>query len=360
VRGWRKPDYILIDKPTIYGRSAAIREGQDCVVQYVREGEVCSFPSSVLDWTTQANNAHCRIGWPESVRMESFRKYERVAADSPCQVYLKNTILEGAVLDVSVGGCQCAVSKPLPLGTTGDISFVLPDGSPVEHAQFTVRNVRERAGPMCSMGLEFEAGQFLVQNTVAFCVMSVLNRTRACAVASHRVLVIDDNLDTGEAVARQLQGKGYDVFFANGLIDGFHRLHGGSVQILLVSQGLYPMDGLAVCRAIQANVAFQPLVLYVYGGAGNCSAEEMRAVGAHTRFPPFTSPAEIADAVLADDPQAPEPVLKTVESLEKAIDEHEARELEAVGERGAREPVPELPTGRGMRSHRDWKREERG
>ena len=360
-RGWRKPNYILIDKPTIYGRNAVIREGQNCVIQYVREGEVCSFPSSVLDWTTRAHNAHCRVAWPDGIRMEAFRKYERVVVDSLCRLYVKDVVLEGVAVDVSVGGCQCAIAEPLPLGTEGDVSFALPDGSVVERAHFIVRNVRQRTGPTCSIGIEFEAGQFLIQNTVAFCVMSVLNRTRPCTAAPHRVLVIDDSVEMGEAVSLQLEGKGYDVFFASGLIDGFHRLHGGSVQILLVSQELYPMNGLAVCRAVQANEAFKPLAVYVYGAARNCNTEAMMEAGARTHFPRSFSPAQIAAAVYADDPRTPEPVLKMIEPVGDAVIEQEVlSELEAVSRREADSPVTDAPAGTGMRSHRDRERRRRG
>ncbi|NIA14190.1 MAG: hypothetical protein GWP08_08915 [Nitrospiraceae bacterium] len=344
-RGWRKANYILIDKPTILGRNAAIREGQDCLVQYVRDGTVCSFPSTVFDWTTRSHNAYCRIAWPESVRMESFRKHERVSADSPCQVYLGDALLEGVVLDVSIGGCRCVASEPLPLGTTGEITFTLPDGSLVERAWFTVRNVREGAGAMWSMGLEFDPSQFLVQNTVAFCVMSVLGRARTDAVTSHRVLVIDDNPEMGEILCQQLRRKGYDVFSANGPIDGFHRLYSGSVQILLLRQGLRAMDGLTACRAIQASSMFQSLALYVYGGAGDCTNEELREAGVRTCFPPSTSPPEIADAVYAGDSQAPRPVLEAIKSVDEAIDK-----------RRPRKRTPATPNGKGMRSRLEQNR----
>ena len=307
VRGWRRGAYILLDKPKVAGRNAAIRENQACAIQYVIKGCVCKFESVVFDWDTRAHNAFCRIAWPEQMTAEAFRKHDRVPIACPCQIHLDDAMLDGSVSDVSTGGCRCSAAEPLPMDTHGKISFVLPDGYAVEEADFTVRRVHQGSGPRFTMGMAFVPGQTLLESGIAFFVLSATGRTQASLPEAHRVLVVDSNAETGGALCECFQEKGYESFLASGLIDGFYRLHSGSFRAVLVSQALEPVDGTTMCRVIQASGTFSNVAMYGYGGNGAGVSDQMKKAGVREYFPADTAPARIVEAVAKADPALPEP-----------------------------------------------------
>ena len=304
IRGWRKPTYILLDKPKISGRNAAIRENETCMIQYVNTGRVCMFESTVFDWDTRSHNACCRIGWPDTVRTNSFRRNERVPIITSCRLFLDEAMIEGRVLNVSMGGCQCSAAEPLPVDTTGEVSFALPDGCVVDRAKIIVRNVHQGESGGYDMGLSFADGQVFVQGGVGFFVMSVLERADGLRDNPHRVIVIDQNPETGGLLRDLLEKRGYDPFVAEGPVDGFYRLHGGGMKALLINQSTTPFNGVDLCRMVKSSADFVELPVYVYGGQGADWASQAKDAGAAAHLPEGTALADIV-AALAEGDEAP-------------------------------------------------------
>jgi CheY-like chemotaxis protein len=87
-------------------------------------------------------------------------------------------------------------------------------------------------------------------------------------VPRRRVLVVDDNVDAAETIARLVKIWGHDVQTAhNGpaALDAVHRFH---PDLVLLDIGLPGMSGYEVARQIRAQSEFRELVLAALTGYG--------------------------------------------------------------------------------------------
>ena len=104
---------------------------------------------------------------------------------------------------------------------------------------------------------------------------TVRGSVRADAAAAHaRVLLVDDNIDTAEALARLLKRRGYEVELAH---DGPSALEAARVRCpaaVLLDIGLPEMDGYEVARRLRAEADCAGTLLVALTGYGQ---EEDRA-----------------------------------------------------------------------------------
>lgn len=303
LRGWRKPTHIIVDRPkTSSGSFAAIQEGQNCVLRFVKDGLACAFDAILIDWDNRRHNPYMRMTWPKQMKYVSFRKYERLQVKISCRVlWPDGTASEASIHDLSLGGCSMLAQQSVEKGDALLLSFSLPDGTAAEGVQTVVRSVREGTdGTM--LGCEFigAGGQF--QNDLTFFITSTLERGRLDAPdAEHarRVLVMENRQDVCARIRRNLESKGFDVIFANNAIDGIYRLRMAPPVAVVVSDELIDLRGLELCRMITSNMDFSALPVIVYGGTEEGLAERAAAVGAAAYVPPGLALApDIAAAVM--------------------------------------------------------------
>jgi DNA-binding response OmpR family regulator len=93
-------------------------------------------------------------------------------------------------------------------------------------------------------------------------------RDGGSSVATHRVLIVDDDCDTARSLAMLLEFQGFEVRTA---FDGQSALKAAQhfkPEIVLLDIGMPGMDGFEVARAFRAKPEFKDLVLIALTGWG--------------------------------------------------------------------------------------------
>ena len=96
----------------------------------------------------------------------------------------------------------------------------------------------------------------------------------------HRILVVDDNEDSAETMARLLELSGNQVRCAGDGLAALEAIDRFDPEIVLLDIGLPKMNGYEVCRAIRRNRSIhQPIVVALTGWGQKNDREESKAAG---------------------------------------------------------------------------------
>ena len=297
IRGWRKPSYVLLDRPKVSGRYAVIRANQQCVIRFVREGTAYAFDSTVLDWDTRQHNAYCRVEWPKEVQLAPFRKFERIKVQLPCKMFIGDTVQDGQIEDLSIGGCRVRLADPLLTEVSAEISFTLPDGYAIDRVQCAIRNIQMPGDKVC-VGCEFLKGQACVESNIAFFVATTLERKGVRGVEAENILIIDENPVQAMELRRLLQERGYGVLIATETLDGLSRLRVAPPGALLVNQAQHDLAGLSTIRLVKTTRGLESLPVFLYNAEGAGLEEEAKQLGVLRCFRAGTGPLELVAAVV--------------------------------------------------------------
>jgi len=261
LRGWRKPSYLLLDRPKVGGRYAAMRDNQPCVIRFVHEGRACAFDSVVLDWDTRQHNSYCRILWPRSVMVVSFRKAERVRANIPCKVHSPAGDEDGFIRDLSIGGCGVETKQQLPVNMPLSLTFTLTEGVEGEEVKVMARSSRPSENGYL-LGCQFVAGQTVVENDVAFYVMSSLNRSGR-GDTGMRTIIINRNTDEVQALKALLEQQGHESLLFSHTLDALTHLRMSAVNAILINQNQPELPGILVARLIRSAAGFDSVPIFL-------------------------------------------------------------------------------------------------
>ncbi|MCX5771566.1 MAG: PilZ domain-containing protein [Candidatus Hydrogenedentes bacterium] len=297
VRGWSKSSYLLIDRPRINNRFAAIRENQPCIVRFLYNGLACAFDTMILDWDTRQYHSYCRISWPTKFQTVSFRKFERVRAQIPCSFQYGGNRYTGLIEDISIGGCRIRTSCQMENNTTIEVDLSLPDGCVLEQIRAAVKNVRS-AGSEFLLGCQFEEDQPEVESDIAFYVTTVLERGEVRTTERQRVLIIDDNRTVAMVLRNLFEQKGVEVLPASATLDGLSRLRLSSPDAVLISQRMTDLPGIESARLVRATKGLENLPIYLYGG--DIPPDEIKRAGVTLHFGQRIPAIQIAKRVLAE------------------------------------------------------------
>lgn len=293
IRGWRKLDHILLDRPKApNGAFAALNEGQNCVMRFLAEGRACAFDSYVLNWDAIRQHPYMRIRWPKSVQYVNFRRFERLKLQVVCSVqWADSSSSQEEIRDLSIGGCGVQSAHVCSEGEVMLLTFSLPDGSHIEELKTQVCNVRP-VGEQYLLGCRFVEGQEYVTNDIAFFVTSTLDRQRIFMAEerpAQRILIVDDNETVGARLKRGFEQRGYEALLAANVVDGMCRLRMSSPIAVLVSETMKDLAGLEICRIIRRVEDFQKTLLYLYGGQESWLADRAKEMGIDGYFPPVVT-----------------------------------------------------------------------
>lgn len=297
VRGWSKSSYLLIDRPRINNRFAAIRENQPCIVRFLYNGLACAFDTMVLDWDTRQYHSYCRIGWPTKFQTVSFRKFERVRAQISCSFLYGRNKYTGTIEDISIGGCRIRTSCQTETNSRIELDLSLPDGCVLEQIQADVKNVRSVGGEFL-LGCRFEEDQPEVESDIAFYVTTVLERGEVRTTERPRILVIDDNRTVSMVLRNLFEQKGIEVLPASATLDGLSMLRLSPPDALLISQRMTDLPGIDSARLIRATRGLENLPVFLYGG--DIPADEIAKAGVTLHFAQRIPAIQIAKRVLAE------------------------------------------------------------
>jgi c-di-GMP-binding flagellar brake protein YcgR len=144
VRGWAEHQFILIDMPRVSGELVRVAPQTGCTVNFIRDGKMVSFKSSVIFCFNQA--LVMLIEFPKRYDMFNLRKSIRFRTNFQMNYSYKvldTTIVERATIrDTSMGGFLITHGKPLTKKSIVSIETTLPSGT-IEGVTARVCSVRK-------------------------------------------------------------------------------------------------------------------------------------------------------------------------------------------------------------------------
>lgn len=163
VIGLEHENYLILKDPA--GSKEARGElvtGTMVVVKYVYQGVAYGFQTTVL--TKIYNPANLVfIGYPPLVAEQSLRAEKRYDCHLKCSLNAEGAEQEGRIVDISMGGCCCAISKAedaepnvIIVGSTVEIKLELPESGEPLSITGIVNNVTEDK-KASRLGIAFES-----------------------------------------------------------------------------------------------------------------------------------------------------------------------------------------------------------
>ncbi len=144
IRGWAVHRFVLIDMPRVSGELIRVAPQTGCNINFVRDGKMVSFKSSVIFCFNQA--LVMLVEYPKGYDIFNLRKNARFKTNFQMTYsynVLDTTISERAVIrDASLGGFLITHSKPLSKKSIVKIETTLPTGL-IENMNARVCSVRK-------------------------------------------------------------------------------------------------------------------------------------------------------------------------------------------------------------------------
>lgn len=142
--GMENWEYLILKAPVGYaGIRSKMVEGNKVVVRFVQEGSVYGFESFILGVTDKPTSLLI-IDYPRTVAEKSLRQAQRKDCYITAAITIDGEESEGAVVDISKGGCRCIA----PNLTSDDIagpqigsSITLVFDSPAENWQMVLEGM---------------------------------------------------------------------------------------------------------------------------------------------------------------------------------------------------------------------------
>jgi len=103
----------------------------------------------------------------------------------------------------------------------------------------------------------------------------------------NRILLIEDDAETAEAIVAELADRGFEVHWAGDGIDGLDRARASSPDAMIVDRMLPGMDGLAVVEALRKDLVRTPVLVLSALGAVDDRVRGLRMGGDDYLTKPF-------------------------------------------------------------------------
>jgi DNA-binding response OmpR family regulator len=104
--------------------------------------------------------------------------------------------------------------------------------------------------------------------------------------AQRSVILVDDDREAREMLARLLQSEGYHVLEAANGLKLISILHADRPRVIVLDVNLSWIDGFELCRSVKRNEEFRTIpVLFVSGRTSKDDVNEGLAAGAEAYFP---------------------------------------------------------------------------
>jgi len=161
IRGWAENRFIILDLPSVNGENIRVAPQTGCVVNYIRDGQMVSFRSSVIFSINQALSM--MIEYPKHFEIFNLRKHERFRANFPMtysyELAGKMVQEKGSIRDVSMKGFLISHDKPLAKKSSIFISATFADFG-IENVECIVCNLKKRKADkdVFVTGLKIENG----------------------------------------------------------------------------------------------------------------------------------------------------------------------------------------------------------
>jgi len=285
VRGWQKSNDIILDRPGLI--DSEWHDGDPCIVRFVCEGYAVGFSTIILEWRAKGSSRWCRVAWPETHEVVTFRKHERIEISAPCAITLENgKTHEAELVDLSIGGCGLRLSTRLLEGTEFTLRAVLSDGTELDNVLVWVCSARAASEGDFLIGCSFSQENEHVQSDIAF--YMTLQRGKQ-ETPNLRVLIVDAHDEHAAALCHLFRENHYDAFIAKSEIEGFHRACVLHPAAIVINHEQRDLAGVEIVRILRASEQFEKTALFLYGGDESLTQGMQQANGVTHVPAPFSA-----------------------------------------------------------------------
>lgn len=265
VRGWERNRYLILGLVAA-GPAPVIRQGKDCVIRFMHEGEVWGFTAQFAEEVLSGGYPLLQLYWPVEVARVQVRKHERVAIQTPCRVSLQDgSDIDGMIGDLSGGGCSLTIATDIEVGTTLYLSFRMPDGGNVSQRPVIVRNKKKVPGQGTKCGCQFQLAE-AKDHSIELFVARKIAIERGESAPHPQVLVLSRNERDVEVAQQALAGSPFEVVEAAGILDLGYRLRTCAADGILISFEQRELSAIEVLSLIRQSPGLEEMPLFMYGG----------------------------------------------------------------------------------------------
>ncbi len=297
IRGWKRGEYIILDKPSGDAGILNLREHQHCVVHFFSEGMACGFDAEILDGLRLTRGMEFSVSWPARIHSTPVRKFERVKMSLPCSLTDdRGTSCAGEVQDLSEGGCLVRANIPFAKGAILTLRITLPDGVVLENMHAEVRNVR-LASEGAMVGCAFRELTADMRGAIGFHVSSAFAHMRETHDAVRRVLLLQETKESTPALTQGVTRHRWELVSAVGLVEGLYRFQLLHPQVLLVDHRLQP-DAAGIAAAVLKSHSAENVLVFLYGGPAAEMKPLAEQAGLSGHVPAELDPARLDSGLL--------------------------------------------------------------
>ena len=248
IRGWETGARVLVDWPEDEDQLVLLRQCPECTVEFLRDGRACAYAARFIDYGNSRHPIVC-LTWPDTMEVVELRKHERARILAPCEVLAPGgKRVQSEIRDISVGGCR--ISCPIEVIRDEEVRlwFTLQKGMYFERVKAIVRN-STAVGSAHILGCQFLDLDARGKHAIEFVVATTGEQQRHSEGAGKRVLILEEDPSVVERLRGPLEGAGFRVDVAPGLVDAFCCLRMSSPNAVIVELAQPELPGTEICRA---------------------------------------------------------------------------------------------------------------
>jgi c-di-GMP-binding flagellar brake protein YcgR len=154
--------FLIVQLPMMTGILNKLYEGNRATVRYMYSGSVYGFHSTVLHYITKPSPL-LFLTYPKTIEIIELRKSKRVDCFFPGQAEIQEKELQGAIVDLSNGGCKFSIDTSgeirvpqMEVGENINLSFQLIGSAQPHTFPGKVRSI-SREQEKVVVGIQFDA-----------------------------------------------------------------------------------------------------------------------------------------------------------------------------------------------------------
>jgi c-di-GMP-binding flagellar brake protein YcgR len=159
--GMEPEQYLIVKIPMMTGILSKLYEGNKVTLRYLYSGSIYGFRSNVLHFITKPAPLMF-LTYPKAVEIFQLRESRRIDCHFPGQARIQEEQYEGAIVDVSSGGCRFSIDvsgdvrvAQIEVGESIDLSFQMIGSTQPLAALGKVRTISRDQGKVV-IGIQFE------------------------------------------------------------------------------------------------------------------------------------------------------------------------------------------------------------
>ncbi len=178
--GMETGQYLIVRAPNISQIHGELREGRHLIARYIHSGIIYGFRATILSYIQRPLRL-LLLSFPKAIERVNLRKDPRIECFLPVQMEIREKTCNGAIVDLSVGGCRVVMKQSESVLPEKDLSGVnviirtqLIGQTETDLLTGIIRNVHNDEGKYI-LGVQFIDLTVKVKQHIEKCVENVLS-----------------------------------------------------------------------------------------------------------------------------------------------------------------------------------------